>query len=196
MPVLLSVNVGRPRPNPDKSVDETGIDKRPWTGRCRCATRARRRPGSAAALSATSSATSRTTAAATRRCTRSAREDLDAWEQRLGRALTNGFFGENLTTSGIDVNAALVGERWQLGDTVVVEVTYPRIPCSTFRGWVGEQGWLKTFTEVSRPGAYLRIVVPGEIRAGDAITVVHRPDHGETITQAYRRHMFGAHADA
>ncbi len=110
-----------------------------------------------------------------------AREDLDIWSQRLGRPLPNGFFGENLTTAGLDVNGALLGEQWQVGDTVVLQVTCPRIPCSTFRGWVGERGWLKTFTADARPGAYLRVVTPGELRGGDAITVVRRPRHEATV---------------
>ncbi len=191
MPVLLSVNVGRPRPNPDKQVDETGIDKRPVDGPVQVRDPGPKTTGLGSGVVGDFIGDSENHGGTDQALYAFTREDLDAWEQRLGRALSNGFFGENLTTSGIDVNAALVGERWQLGDTVVVEVTYPRIPCSTFRGWVGEQGWLKIFTEVSRPGAYLRIVVPGEIRAGDVITVVHRPDHGETITQAYRTYMFG-----
>jgi MOSC domain-containing protein YiiM len=98
----------------------------------------------------------------------------------------NGFFDENLTTRDIAVNDALLGERWQVGDTVVLQVTAPRIPCSTFQGWVGEKGWLRTFTEVARPGAYLRVVVPGFIEAGDRIEILHRPDHPVTITLAYR----------
>ena len=71
----------------------------------------------------------------------------------------------------------------------MVQVTDPRIPCSTFRGWVGEKGWLKTFTQDARPGAYLRILVPGSIRAGDPITRVHRPDHDVTISLVYRALM-------
>ena len=99
------------------------------------------------------------------------------------------FFGENLTIAGLDVNQALLGEQWQVGDTVVLQVTCPRIPCSTFRGWVGERGWLKTFTADARPGAYLRVVTPGELRGGDAITVVRRPRHEATVSLAYRAMM-------
>ena len=44
-----------------------------------------------------------------------AREDLDAWAERLGRDVRDGQFGENLTTEGIDVNEAEVGERWRVG---------------------------------------------------------------------------------
>ena len=38
-------------------------------------------------------------------------EDAEWWETELGRELPPGWFGENLRVSGIDVNAAKVGER-------------------------------------------------------------------------------------
>ena len=66
-----------------------------------------------------------------------AREDLDDWEVVLGRSLSPGSFGENLTTLGLDVTSALIGERWSIGDDVELQITDPRIPCSTFRGWIG-----------------------------------------------------------
>lgn len=115
-----------------------------------------------------------------------AREDLDYWERELGRSLSGGVFGENLSTRGVDVTGALVGERWRIGDEVVVEVASPRIPCGTFAGWMAEQGWVKRFTAQARPGAYLRVIVPGEVRAGDQVTVVTRPDHDVTIGATFR----------
>jgi MOSC domain-containing protein YiiM len=118
-----------------------------------------------------------------------AREDLDDWQQKLHRDLPNGSFGENLTTRDLDVNGARLGERWQIGDEVVVQVTSPRIPCSTFRGKMGERGWLKTFTAAGKPGAYLSIVTPGTIRTGDPVTVVHRPAHDVTVALAFRATM-------
>ena len=51
-----------------------------------------------------------------------AREELDWWADRLGRELPHGMFGENLTTSGLDVDGALVGERWAVGEDVLLEV--------------------------------------------------------------------------
>jgi MOSC domain-containing protein YiiM len=115
-----------------------------------------------------------------------ARESLDAWQTRLGRQLPHGQFGENLTTRGLDVDGALIGERWQIGETVVLQVTGPRIPCATFRGWVGEPGWLKQFTEAGRPGAYLRVMAGGFVRAGDPVEIVHRPVHEVTVALAFR----------
>ncbi|MGW0530797.1 MOSC domain-containing protein [Streptomyces sp. NPDC003032] len=115
-----------------------------------------------------------------------AREDLDAWERMLGRPLADGSFGENLTTSGLDVNGAKIGERWRIGPDLVLEVTSGRIPCRTFQGHLGEKGWVKRFTQEGAPGAYLRVIEPGEIRAGDAIEIVHRPEHEVTVGLQFR----------
>lgn len=115
-----------------------------------------------------------------------AREDLDDWEPILGRSLPNGVFGENLTTTGIDVNEALIGERWRVGPDVVLEVTRPRTPCSTFQGWLDRQGWMKEFTKGARPGPYFRVIEPGQISAGMGIEVIERPEHDVTVAVAFR----------
>ena len=65
-------------------------------------------------------------------------------------------------------------------------MTVPRIPCGTFRAWIAEGGWLRTFTRAARPGTYLSVVSPGQVRAGDPVTVVHRPAHGVTVAQVFR----------
>ena len=115
-----------------------------------------------------------------------AREDLDMWEGRLRRPLANGVFGENLTTSGVDVNGALVGERWRIGRDVILEVSAPRIPCGTFQGWLAQDGWIKTFTSAALPGAYLRVTGEGHIRAGDPIELIYRPEHDVSIAVTFR----------
>jgi MOSC domain-containing protein YiiM len=104
----------------------------------------------------------------------------------LGRPLVNGWFGENFTTSDLDVDRALLGERGRIGRSVILQVTAARIPCATFRGWIGEPGWLRQFTDFGCPGAYLTVIAPGQVAAGDAIEVVHRPDHAVTIALAFR----------
>ncbi len=45
----------------------------------------------------------------------------------------NGLFGENLTTEGVDVNGAVIGERWRVGPRLVLQRTFGRIPCVTFQ---------------------------------------------------------------
>src|SRR6266851_421010 len=104
-------------------------------------------------------------------------EDARWWEQEIGRSLISGEFGENLTTEGIELNDALVGERWQIG-TAVLEVSEPRIPCWRLGVRMDDKMFPRRFTEALRPGTYLRIVVEGEVGAGDEIRVVERPAHG------------------
>lgn len=113
------------------------------------------------------------------------REDLDRWEQIKEREFPNGSFGENLTTEGIDVNSALIGEQWRVGDEVVLEITAPRIPCRTFRGVISEPKWIKEFTQDARPGTYFKVITPGSIKAGDAIEVIHRPPHDVSVSMVF-----------
>ncbi|GLU46381.1 MOSC domain-containing protein [Nocardiopsis ansamitocini] len=114
-----------------------------------------------------------------------AREELDLWQERLGRPLRDGVFGENLTTRGLTVSKALIGERWRIGDALL-EVVLPRTPCAVFRNWIDAQAWVKRFTEEARTGAYLRVLEEGEIGAGDEVHIEHRPDHGIDISSAFR----------
>jgi len=109
-----------------------------------------------------------------------AREDSDWWAQELGREIVDGMFGENLTTEGVDVSGALIGERWRIG-TVELEVCQPRLPCSKLGLRFADLRMVKRFGQASRPGAYLRIVTEGELQAGDELTVVSRPSHDVTI---------------
>lgn len=115
-----------------------------------------------------------------------ARESLDWWELRIGRSLPGGWFGENLTTVGLDVDHAVIGERWRVGADVVLQVAAPRIPCATFRGRMDRRGWVKEFVAARRPGAYLRVVTAGSVSAGDEVKVVRRPEHGITVDLVFR----------
>jgi MOSC domain-containing protein YiiM len=111
-----------------------------------------------------------------------AHEDAESWAAELGYAIAPGRFGENLTTVGLDVTGAVLGERWRFGDDgLVLEVTSPRVPCVTFQGWMDEPRWVKRFTDRGAPGAYLRVLAEGTVGAGDEIEIVHRPDHGVTV---------------
>jgi MOSC domain-containing protein YiiM len=186
MPVLESVNIGAAMPNPHKPVDATGIDKRPQTEPVQVRDPGPKHTGLGSGLVGDFIGDTKHHGGSEQAVYAVAREDLDDWQGRLHRDLPNGFFGDNLTTRGLDVTNARIGERWRIGDMVELQVTSPRIPCSTFRGWVDERGWLKIFTKLARPGAYLRVVKPGQIKAGDTIEVVHRPDHDVTVSLVFR----------
>ncbi|MEU4890825.1 MOSC domain-containing protein [Streptomyces sp. NPDC044780] len=185
-PSVLTVNLGRAMMTEHTDCPTgTGIDKRPVDGPVRVAA-----PGpkgqAGSGLAGDTVCDRRHHGGDDQAVYAYAREDLDAWERELGRELANGVFGENLTTSGIDVSGALIGERWRVGSGPLLEVTSPRIPCRTFAGWLGERGWVKRFTAAGVPGAYLRVLEPGEIRSGDPVEIVHRPDHEVTVAFLFR----------
>lgn len=114
-----------------------------------------------------------------------AAEDLQAWAEELGRELVPGQFGENLTTSGLDVQGSRLGERWKVG-TAVLEVCDVRIPCSVFQGFLDEPQWVRRFVARGVPGAYLRVVEPGAVAAGDRVEVLERRSHDLTVAVAFR----------
>ncbi|CAL9275725.1 hypothetical protein SUDANB5_04236 [Streptomyces sp. SudanB5_2050] len=184
---LLSVNLGRAAavPYTDHPEGVTGIDKRPVEGAVRVTAPGSKGTG-ASGLAGDVVCDTRHHGGTDQAVYAVAREDLDDWERELGRPLPNGSFGENLTTAGVDVSGALIGERWRIGPGLVLEVTSGRIPCRTFQGHLGEKRWVKRFTEKAAPGAYLRVVEPGEIRAGDPVEIVHRPGHGVTVALQFR----------
>ncbi|MCS5512811.1 MOSC domain-containing protein [Curtobacterium flaccumfaciens pv. betae] len=112
-------------------------------------------------------------------------EDAAYFADLLEREVPPGLFGENLRTSGIDVTGAVTGERWRIGDTLVLEVTVPRTPCGTFARRMGIDKWVKRFADEGRPGAYFRVVKSGSVAAGDPVEVTYRPEHGVTIGEIF-----------
>jgi MOSC domain-containing protein YiiM len=182
---VLSVNIGRPRPNPWKDIRSTGIDKRPVEGRVAVTAPGPKGDG-AVGLAGDRVYDVRHHGGSDQAVYAYAREDLDLWAAEMGVALRNGVFGENLTTEGVAVNDALIGERWRIGAEVILEVSCPRIPCGTFQGWMGRQGWIRRFTQAAQPGTYLRVIEPGDIQAGDTVEIVDRPDHDVTVAMTFR----------
>lgn len=181
MAILHSVNVGLDREAPYANLGHSGMDKRPVSGRVAVRT---------LGLDGDQVGDTKHHGGVDQAVYVFAREDLDWWAGELGREIRDGMFAENLTTRGIDVNEAEVGERWRIG-TAELEVATVRIPCNDFKGWMGATGydnraWVKRFGAIGRPGPYLRVLVEGEVGAGDEIDVVHRPGHGVTVSMMYR----------
>ena len=113
-----------------------------------------------------------------------AREDAQWWESELGIPIASGRFGENLTTQGIDVSAAVIGELWHIGSSIL-EVAQPRTPCRVFTGFWDRPNLIKEFTDAGRPGAYLRIIQEGKVIAGDAIHLTFKPTHGISVGKMF-----------
>jgi len=179
---VLSVNTGRERPIAAKA-GTTGIDKRPVSGPV-----AVRAPGpkgtGGSGLAGDHISDTAHHGGDDQAVYAYAREDLDAWGLELGRELPGGTFGENLTTAGVDVNGAVIGELWEVG-TALLQVTSPRVPCVTFAVWLGQDRWVPRFTQARTPGAYLRVLRDGEVTAGDGVRVVERPAHGVDVRTVF-----------
>src|SRR5829696_5002331 len=156
MAVLDSVNLGRPRANPDKKGKATGIGKRPIDDAVEVRAPGSKADGLGSGLIGDFIGDRKHHGGDGQAVYAYAREDLDGWQRELGRELPNGSFGENLTTRGLNVTDARLGEQWRIGSDVVLQVTTPRIPCATFRGFLGVPGWLKIFTAAGHPGAHDR----------------------------------------
>lgn len=93
-------------------------------------------------------------------------ESVDAMRGR-GVELHPGDFAENLTVKGIDLRSLAIGQRLTVGTTVVLEITQIGKECHNdcaIKRQVGD-------CVMPREGVFARVVVGGEVRAGDAISL-------------------------
>lgn len=163
--VVESIQIGGAQPTPASSVGETGIDKRyvdtatvsvdGLIGDTICDVEHHGGPDQAVYVYM--------------------RDDYTHWESELGRPLPGGAFGENITIAGIGSADVMVGDRFTIGD-IVLEACSTRIPCRTFQHHVQEDDWVARFRDARRPGVYCRVVAPGQVVSGAAVT--HTPATG------------------
>lgn len=111
-------------------------------------------------------------------------DDIAWWERLLQRRLGPGFFGENLTITGWWARPR-IGDRVAVGD-VLLEISAPRTPCATLDARVGMPGFLRTFIKAERSGAYARVLRPGLIQVGDAVTVTPAPVDWPSVAEVFR----------
>jgi MOSC domain-containing protein YiiM len=192
VPKVVSVNLAQARTNPDPRAQSklTGIDKVPTPDAVLVRAPGPMRGGVGSGLVGDTIGNQKLHGGDDQAVYAYAREDLDAWETQLHRTLSDGMFGENLTTQGVDLTTTRIGERWRVGtDGLVLEVSAARTPCRTFSAFLDLKHWIKTFTTAGKPGAYFRVLAPGTVQAGDAIEIEHRPDHGVTVELVFRARM-------
>jgi MOSC domain-containing protein YiiM len=111
--------------------------------------------------------------------------DYQWWERELGRGLTPGIFGENLTISQLESAMVSAGDFFHIGD-VLLQATTPRIPCGTFASHMKDPQWVKKFRQAERPGFYCRVMRVGVIQAGDAVSFEKFSGETISILQLYR----------
>jgi MOSC domain-containing protein YiiM len=112
--------------------------------------------------------------------------DYDWWSRELRRKLTPGTFGENLTITDLESATFHIGDRLRVG-AVLLEVTYPRIPCSTLAARMGDPTFVKRFRYAERPGLYCRVLEPGAVQAGDPVTLERRMSENITALEMFRQ---------
>jgi MOSC domain-containing protein YiiM len=179
---VVSVNVGKPKKVPYETTQlpQTGIEKHPVDGPVRI---------TFDGVEGNAVADTRNHGDEYMRVYAYSVEDYAWWVGALGREPVAGQFGEQLTTAGIDLNAALMGETWRVG-SALLQIAHVRIPCLTFKGWMGHtgydaEGWVRRFVLAGRPGPYFRVLEEGVVSAGDAIEVVDRPEHGVSVAEMF-----------
>jgi MOSC domain-containing protein YiiM len=94
--------------------------------------------------------------------------DYQWWSDELGKELAPGTFGENLTIGGLESAKFNIGDILQMGE-VSLQVTAPRIPCSTFAARMGDPHWVKKFRKAERPGLYCRVLQAGVVKTGELV---------------------------
>jgi len=95
--------------------------------------------------------------------------DYAWWSKILGRELSPGTFGENLTITELESSGVCIGDRWHIG-SVILEATAPRVPCVTLAARMGDPSFVKRFREAERPGLYCRVIQEGSLQVGDPVT--------------------------
>ncbi|MDB5613452.1 MAG: protein YiiM [Devosia sp.] len=106
-------------------------------------------------------------------------DDYQFWATELRQAIVPGWFGDNLTITGVEGRNVAIGDRFAIGP-VLLEVTYHRTPCMTFAALMGDPMWVKQFHRAGRPGAYCRVLTPGTVEPGMEVT--YTPFSGERVT--------------
>jgi len=116
-------------------------------------------------------------------------EDYEWFSTEYARQFAPGDFGENLTTTVIDVTHAVIGEHWKIG-SAEFEVSEPRIPCYKLGLKLNDPAFPAAFAKALRPGAYLRIIKEGELEASDSVEILARPEHGVTVCDVANAYLF------
>ena len=112
-------------------------------------------------------------------------EHYDGWRSQLGRDLSPGAFGENLTTEGLDEDSVHIGDVFRVGTARLV-VTQPRLPCYKLGLRFGDPGMVKRFLEAGRPGIYFAVVEEGTVGPGDPIERVAEDEARISVAEMFR----------
>ena len=184
---LVSVNVGRPRPvTGGKKTGRTGIHKLPTreaiqigagglVGDTICDVENHGGPDQAVYVYGV--------------------PDYAWWSAELGDRLEPGTFGENLTIDELASSELMIGDYLCIG-AVRLQVTAPRIPCSTLAARMGDPGFVRRFRDAERPGVYCRVLKEGTVRAGDRVVLERYVGDTIPVVELFRTYFAPASSEA
>ncbi|QIQ04152.1 MOSC and FAD-binding oxidoreductase domain-containing protein [Streptomyces liangshanensis] len=103
------------------------------------------------------------------------------WEEHLSRdRIEPGQFGENLTVDGLPDDEVCIGDRYRIGGAVF-EVSQPRVTCYRVGLRMEEPRMAALLVSHRRPGFYMRVIVEGDVAAGQEIVKVADGPEGMTV---------------
>lgn len=112
-------------------------------------------------------------------------ENYRHWSEELGHDLAFGSFAENFTVSGISEYSACLGDIYEIGDQVILQISQPRLPCDQIYKALGIRGIQKRVSETLRAGWYLRVLQEGYVEAGMPIHLAQRTYPEWTVARAH-----------
>ncbi len=105
------------------------------------------------------------------------------WQRELGRDdFAYGQFGENFTVDGLADDDVCIGDRYRIGGAVL-EVTQPRVTCYRVGLRMNEPRMAALLVLHRRPGFYCRVLVEGEVRAGDEVVKIAAGPEDMTVAE-------------
>lgn len=112
-------------------------------------------------------------------------EHYAMWAQELKRDLPYGSYAENFTVSGLNEDTVCIGDIYQIGETVRLQVSQPRQPCNQIYMALGIEGIVNKVKANFRSGWYLRVLQEGAVETGMPITLLSRLHPEWTIIRAH-----------
>jgi MOSC domain-containing protein YiiM len=108
-------------------------------------------------------------------------ENYGYWRQELPQVpFTWGYFGENLTTTGLAENTLHIGDQLKIGSATLM-VTQPRLPCYKLALRFGRDDIIKRFLLSHRSGFYFSVVEEGTVSAKSPVEIIHRDPHQVSV---------------